>query len=145
MGTIYTCLHCYESTLGSSKQAHNSFKDFSGAANLISHQEYTQTCKILHYHISCSLFLLLLLLLLLFTVLITLELTEEDVGVPVKKCSNHLPNRSVHSCIYCTLLFTIPDAFNILKNRTTECSMEPKFPPYLLANCTVFICHLRNE
>jgi len=63
---------------------------------------------------------IIIILLLLFTVLITLVLTGKDVCVPIKKIyTTHLANRSVHSCIYCTLLFTIPEAFNILQYMTT--------------------------
>jgi len=44
--------------------------------------------------------IILLLLSLLFKALITLVLTEKGVCVPVKKCTTHLANRSVHSYIY---------------------------------------------
>jgi hypothetical protein len=135
---MYTCLHCYESTLGSSLTRTQLFQRLQQCGK----SHFTpETCTNMQNPIRAhfmliiltTVIIIILLLLssssLLFTVLITLVLTEKDVSVPVKKSNTHLANRSVHSCIYCTLLFTIPKTFNILKNITTECSKESNSLP----------------
>jgi hypothetical protein len=145
---MYNCLQCYESTLGSSLKSTQLFQRLQWCSK--SHftpQTHTNMQNPTWSHfmlIILAAVIIIILLLLLFTI-ITLVLTENAVYLFKKKCTTRLANRLVHSCIYCTLLFTIPEAFNILKNMATECCKESKLPPYLLVNCTVFISHLQND